>query len=160
MDLALSLPQVERRWGVGARALLEEGFLLTSRYLTQTNSSRTYLLPTFVVANRKVERLPGPLLRHLAGVAEMRHRLGAPPSSWRLRAYRIGGVEHPDAVWYREGEPWAIEYDVGYKRETVLLKARAFGRLFAGQVWGAATPKRVGFLTGLLEAPVLLAPWV
>lgn len=158
VDGAWSVGQVQR-WGleVPEDALRVEGYLGLTHYRVP---QRVALFVRLDLAH-----LPLSALRHLAGVAEMRLRLGVPPDPevWRVSHRRVHPVEEPDAVWLAPEGPVAVEYDAGaYSRGRVQAKGQAFALRFVGQVWGVPIPGRAGTLRGLLPASsrVLLAPWM
>ncbi len=71
--------------------------------------------PVVFYAHPSVARYPLAALRHLAGVAELRLRLGVPPDpgAWRVSLKPRHPVEEPDAVWFTPEGPVAVEYDAG-----------------------------------------------
>ncbi len=125
-----------------------------------------YRTPIFVrfFVHQSLHHLPLTALRHLAGVAEVRLRLGVAPDPevWRVSRKQVHPVDEPDAVWLTPEGPVAVEYDAGgYSRTRVRAKGEAFALRFVGQVWGTPIPQRVRTLEGLLppSARVMLAPW-
>jgi hypothetical protein len=128
--------------------------------------STYYRKPEFVrfYVHESLRHLPLAALRHLAGMAELRLRLGAPPDPevWRVSLKQVHPVDEPDGVWLTPRGPVAVEYDAGgYSRNRVRAKGEAFALRFVAQVWGAPIPQRVRTLEGLLppSAQVVLAPW-
>lgn len=141
---------------VPKEAVRVEGYLPLTAYSREARAV-FYALP-------EVASLPLPALRHLAGVAEMRIRLGLPPDPnlWRVSFARHHRVEEPDAVWFTPSGPVAVEYDAGrYTRRLLTEKRRAFALRYAGQVWGAPVSERVETLKSLLGegVRVIVAPW-
>jgi hypothetical protein len=115
-----------------------------------------------------IARLMPPMLRHLAGVAEMRHILKVPPvkERWRTDSHRIHFREEPDAVWFSPRGPIAIEYDAGsYTTALLHRKSKTFSRRYVAQFWGAPTERKAASLRtklsglGLEPEYVLVAPW-
>jgi hypothetical protein len=157
VDLAWSEEQAER-WGLTPpeEAVRVAGYLGLTYYRAPE--------PVVFYALPEVAGFPLTALRHLAGVAELRLRLGVPPDpeAWRVSRKRLHPVEEPDAVWFTPEGPVAVEYDAGgYSRARVRAKGEAFARRFVGQVWGAPVPERVAYLKALLPGGrVLEAPWV
>ncbi|MEN2982803.1 MAG: hypothetical protein ABDH20_09865 [Thermus sp.] len=156
-DGAWSEGQV-RRWGleVPKEAVRVEGYLGLTAY------ARPLPVAFWVLPGLRL--LPLTALRHLAGVAELRLRLRVPPDPgiWRVSFRQVHPIDEPDAVWLTPSGPVAVEYDVvSYSRRKVQAKARLFGALFVGQVWGAPVPARVATLRRLCppETEVLEAPW-
>lgn len=156
VDLAWSEGQV-RRWGLvpPEEAVRVEGYLGLTYYRKEE--------PVAFWAHPSVARYPLTALRHLAGLAEMRLLLEAPPDPrvWRVSPRPRHPVEEPDGVWLTPEGPVALEYDAGaYARARVRAKGEAFALRFVGQVWGAPVPERVAYLRRFLPgARVLLAPW-
>lgn len=158
VDGVWSSGQVER-WSleVPPSALVVEGYLGLTHYRKA--------LPVRFFVKEALAHLPLTLLRHLAGVAEMRLLLGveADPDVWRVFHRQVHPVEEPDAVWFTPKGPVAVEYDVGsYSRDRVRTKAAAFATRYVGQVWGAPVKERVETLAALLPrgTRVLQAVWV
>jgi len=157
VDGAWSEGQV-RRYGLAVpkKAVRVEGYLPLTAYSREVRAV-FYVLP-------ELASLSLSALRHLAGVAEMRIRLGLPPdpSVWKASFARFHRVEEPDAVWFTPSGPVAVEYDAGhYSRRLLMEKHRAFALRYVGQVWGAPVPKRAQTLERLLggNVRVIVAPW-
>lgn len=163
VDRALSAGQVARRYDLDV-CRLGKPFILVEAFTSATYGSQNYQRVAFVTLERKVSRLNAASLRHLAGVAEMRRYLNAPPEAWQNDAAARHAVEVPDALWLTPEGGIAIEYDAGsYGRARITTKALAYRR-YAGQVWASPSRKHVRHLTTLL--PMLdvatspfYAPW-
>jgi len=105
------------------------------------------------------------VLRHLAGVAELRYRLVAPKEAWSVDADPVHFAPTPDAVLISKGERIAVEYDAGYPLSIAKNKMLAMGEKYPRQVWGVVTEERKRALTALIpdrlkeRVKVLVAPW-
>jgi Replication-relaxation len=156
-DLALTERQVRHHYGLEIPDCLERGLSVLALELAPTTSS-TQKRPVRIVTLEPAERFDFEW-RHLVGVAEMRHRLGANPEDWH-------GLNHaaqtaPDAVWQRGLETWAIEFDAGsYSRAVVAQKVLRFRAAYDHQIWATASEARARTLTPLLETdPFVVAPF-
>lgn len=167
-DLALSEGQLLRYYGMvpSEREAARLGIFIVEAVLNPSHHANRLMEVRFYTPFVWVRRLGPPLLRHLAGVGEMRHRLGVSPAEWRTDTHRIHYREHPDAYWYSTKGPCAIEYDAGsYSPALLKRKVETFARRFAGQYWGVPTEKKAlglrsrlaGF--GLEPRFVIVAPW-
>lgn len=159
-DKALSLRQFRRRWpGVDPAGL--EGVVLVEHTINEATWRRKFRVA--FVALEEAAALPDFALRHLAGVAEMRYALKARCEDWYSDAARVHLDATPDAVWYTQEGPCAVEYDLGYARADIRRKHAGFSRMYARQFWGVAIPSRLNHLKRLLpqepRVRVLLAPW-
>ena len=103
--------------------------------------------------------LEGFELRHLVGVAEVRHQLHADPRDWQVVQH--AAQTSPDAIWRRSNETWAIEFDAGaYTRCALLEKAQAFRAGFDGQIWAVNSNTRRATIAHLLHnLPLLVRPY-
>jgi hypothetical protein len=132
-------------------------------WLALTRGSYRYRTTNFIVDPSEAARCTNGL-RHLAGVAEMRRRLGVERSAWRSDAGTLFHRATPDAYWQDQTHIIAIEYDVGsYSTTQIVAKASAF-TAFAGQIWGCASKLRARRLSAILrmvdpQAVCLYAPW-
>jgi len=105
------------------------------------------------------------VLRHLAGVAELRYRLLAPKEAWSVDADPVHFTPTPDAVLFSKGERIAVEYDAGYPLPIAKNKMLAMGEKYVKQVWGVVTEERKKVLMTLIpnrlkeRVEVLVAPW-
>ena len=166
-DLALSQGQLARHYLVPSdREARSLGLHVVRAVLNPSHHANRLMEVRFYTPYLWVQRLGPPLLRHLAGVGEMRHLLGAPPSQWRTDTHRVHYREHPDAYWYARTGPIAIEYDAGsYSTALLARKVETFALRFAGQYWGAPTKRKAESLRlrlapfGLEPSFVLTAPW-
>lgn len=167
-DLALSEGQLMRHYGVvpSEKEAHEMGLFVVRAVLNPSHHANRLMEVAFFTPYLWVARLGPPLLRHLAGVGEMRHILGVRPEEWRTDTHRIHYREQPDAYWYSQRGPIAIEYDAGsYSLVQLQRKAETFALRFAGQYWGAPTEKKAASLRGKLAGfgmePrfVMAAPW-
>ena len=167
-DLALSEGQLSRHFGLvplekEARGL---GLHVVRAVLNPSHHANRLLEVSFYTPYLWVVRLGPPLLRHLAGVGEMRQILGVPAGEWRTDTHRIHHREQPDAYWYSRIGPVAVEYDAGsYSLPLLQRKVETFALRFVGQYWGAPTERKAASLRAKLAAfglePrfVLTAPW-
>lgn len=166
-DLALSEGQLRRRYLVPSeRELRALGLYVVQAVLNPSHRANRLMEVRFYTPYLWVRRLGPPLLRHLAGVGEMRHLLLAEPSQWRTDTHRIHFREQPDAYWYSKEGPIAIEYDAGsYALPLLQRKVKTFALRFVGQYWGAPTKRRAESLRvklaafGLEDRFVMVAPW-
>lgn len=150
-DRVLSLTQAETHYQRGRLQLEAAGFFVFERRVGVTRHTKARPR-TFVAADETVLDLRERALRHLAGVAEIRHRLGAEPKAWRSTADASFALLRPDACWRTPEGVIAIEFDAGsYDPEQLRNKVSAFSS-FAGQVWGAASKARAAHLSRFLEA--------
>jgi len=167
-DLALSEGQLMRHYGMvpSEKEAHRVGIFIVRAVLNPSHHANRLMEVRFYTPFLWVSRLGPPLLRHLAGVGEMRHLLGARPEAWRTDTHRIHYREQPDAYWYSKPGPIAIEYDAGsYSPALLKRKAETFALRFVGQYWGAPTEKKAHQLRvklagfGLEPRFVLAAPW-
>ena len=153
VDLALSERQVWRHYGLKLEQCQQAGLSITRALIAPTVKMRHPREVAFV--SLEPQTRVGFELRHLAGVAEMRHSLYAQPEDWQV-------IEHapsisPDAIWYQDFETWAVEFDAGsYSLKTVFEKQQHFRAAFDGQVWGVASEARAGTLSSVLKARLLV----
>jgi hypothetical protein len=166
-DLALSEGQLERHYLIPTeREAHALGIHVVRAVLNPSHHANRLMEVRFFTPYLWVSRLGPPLLRHLAGVGEMRHILGVPPDAWRTDTHRIHYREQPDAYWYAPEGPIAIEYDAGsYSLAQLARKTEAFARRFVGQRWGVPTQRKAEALRGKLARLglepgfVLVARW-
>jgi hypothetical protein len=165
VDHVLSAGQLERHYGLSLGDLDSEGFTLIEAFLSPSQGSRQYTKVRFVSLYRNHRKLESNALRHLAGVAEVRHVVGGVLGDWRSLAAARGQPLTPDALWETPRGRLAIEYDAGsYSPTQIKDKAKAF-RHYAGQVWGTSSRQRVRHLWHLLHliehrCIVAFAPWL
>ncbi len=89
-------------------------------------------------------------LRHLAGLAAMRHMLDAPEDQWSIPQTNQRKYGVPDGVWKYGERRLAIEFDAGgYSKTQVVEKAFNFSS-YHEQVWGTQVPGRKKYLEGIL----------
>lgn len=164
-DITLSLSQLRRHYGLTTEASRALGLLTHMPKVGRTKQSVGRPIRFFLLSkHRRYASLKGHDLRHLAGIAEMRHRLKAPSRDWLTHSLGTpqGGV--PDAEWQYKHERAAIEFDAGsYDRAKLTAKAEAFSR-YDEQIWGAATEGRVTYLRehfvqAGIHAMVIFACW-
>lgn len=163
-DLALTLTQASRRFGIEMetiKSLEESGELyVTEDSLKVTHESRQKQKVTFLCHDERTAQRPGTTLRHMAGVAEMRYKLGSP--RWALTLLnnpnsRSISPQIPDATWYATGHrnAIAIEFDTGSQPlKTVTEKAAVYWREQRTQIWSAPSARRANSLLGILEEVV------
>ena len=161
VDKVLSVPQVRRHYRI-LKKDLPPSYGSFASHVKDTYYAERVRKVSFVSLEGSSRRLSANDLRHLAGIAEMRHALGAASQSWSL--HPRGETAVPDALWTLDGEKVAVEFDAGsYSRERIVYKAQAYGR-FAAQVWGSSSQARLGFLQSVLgdldiPATFIYAPW-
>ena len=167
-DRAISCSQAERWYGVRCKGPVPYGVSLVWREIREVRRERKgrEIRRGFLVLEGW-EHLEGFELRHLAGLAAVRRKLGAAPEEWELDETVVHYDATPDARWRTPRGVWAVEYDVGYDEQRVRKKLLGFGRAYAGIVWGAPTRRRVERLGELVrqvgvQVPVRLveAPWL
>ncbi|NJK44432.1 MAG: hypothetical protein HC933_09240 [Pleurocapsa sp. SU_196_0] len=160
-DLALTTGQVARFYGLHLhpQALEHEGFSLTTRTIAPTARSRESALREVSFVTLEPDARAGHALRHLVGVAELRHRLQARVGDWRVQEY--GAIITPDAEWHRGSSRIAVEFDASrYALATVHEKAQYFRNAFDGQVWAVSSQTRRNSLTAVLGfSPALVKPF-
>jgi hypothetical protein len=154
VDVALSERQVTRHYGLSLEACQKSGFEIQTVNVAPTARMKTTRDVNFVMLEPL--ELPAFEFRHLAGIAEMRHQLGAKLKDWSL----VHHSDHtsPDAIWQRGLETWAVEFDAGsYSQKTILEKVRSFRAGFDGQCWAVSSDARARFLGRvLLEKPMVV----
>ncbi len=142
VDMALSEAQVRQRYGTTLEQCRDAGLSIVEALIAPTARSSRWRWVSFV--SLEPLTFEGFELRHLAGVAEMRHALHAEPRDWQVLGH--AAQTSPDAIWQRGSETWAVEYDAGaYTMKTVQRKAQAFDAGFDGQVWGVPSEGRARF---------------
>jgi hypothetical protein len=152
-DLALTERQAQRQHSVNFEECCDAGLTITPAFIAPTARSSRRRWVNFV--SLEPLNLEGFELRHIAGVAELRHLLGADPRSWQVLGH--AAETSPDAMWHRGLEIWAVEFDAGaYTLKTVQRKARAFEAGFDGQVWGVASSERAQVLGDVLGSRAML----
>ena len=156
-DRALTERQAFRHYDTTLETCRDAGLTVTKAFVAPTARSSSKRWVNFV--SLEPLELEGFELRHLAGIAEMRHVLKAKPRDWQVLGH--AAQTSPDAVWQRGLEVWGVEYDAGsYTLKTVARKARAFAVGFEGQVWGVASSERAQLLsTVLIRLPLLVRPF-
>jgi hypothetical protein len=154
VDMALSERQVSQHYGLSLEACQKSGFKLQTVNIAPTARMKTTRAVNFVTL--ETLEIPAFEFRHLAGIAEMRHQLGASLEDWELIHH--SDRTSPDAIWQRGLETWAVEFDAGsYSKRTVLEKIRSFRAGFDGQCWAVSSEARARFLAGvLLEKPMVV----
>jgi hypothetical protein len=153
VDLALSERQVWRHYGLNLGQCEQAGLSITRALIAPTAKMRHPREVAFV--SLEPQTRVGFELRHLAGVAEMRHSLYAAPEDWQVIEH--AAITSPDAIWYQDLETWAVEFDAGsYSLRTVLEKQQHFRAAFDGQVWGVASEARAATLYSVLKARLLV----
>jgi hypothetical protein len=164
-DVILSSSQVRRHYGLVLDGNPEPGLLthMPSIGRTKQSSARPIRI-YFLSRHRRFAGLKGHRQRHIMGLAEMRHFLGATCQEWATRdLYELQG-SIPDARWHHRHDVAAIEFDAGgYERDKIIIKAKDFQQ-YDHQIWGAATERRVRYLRETfaesgLTAHVILACW-
>jgi hypothetical protein len=171
-DLALTLAQASRRFGIEIEtvtALEESGELhVTEDSLKLTHESRQKQKVTFLCHDERTSQRPGTTLRHLAGIAEMRYKLGSP--RWALTLLnnpnsRSISTQIPDATWYATGHQngIALEFDTGSQPlKTITEKAAVYWQEQRTQIWASPSASRANSVLKILEdsIPDPLMFWV
>lgn len=165
VDTVLSRWQLERYYGLNPTDLAGVPYVETvsrpvhARYGLEV-PSRIYL------AEKRMARLHDHDLIHRAGVAEIRHQLGAPadPNAWEVEARGRLRYEEPDAVWRSVLGEIAIEYDTGsYTMKAVDKKVETFRDCaFIQTIWGTTSDSRAARLSEVLGpqgVQVMTAKW-
>jgi Replication-relaxation len=154
VDVALSERQLARHYGLSLEVCRRAGLNIQTVNVAPTARMKVTRAVNFVTL--ETLEIPAFEFRHLAGIAEMRHQLGAGLEDWTL----VHHTDHtsPDAIWRRGLETWAVEFDAGsYSQKTILEKVRSFRAGFDGQCWAVASEARARFLGGvLLEKPMVV----
>jgi hypothetical protein len=169
-DTALTLAQV-RRWVLPGEPEEE----VRRRILRLASTGALVVFPAWVPPTARSRRLarvefvllrdrelPPASLRHVCGIAEMRHMLLPGLLSWKpLAPHALIDTGEPDALGEDPLGVFAVEYDAGsYTPEQVARKAEAYRSAYGRQVWGAPTSPRAAWLRSLVpDAEVLHAPW-
>ncbi len=167
VDHALSLNQVARVYDLGVADLATPDFFLSKARLSKSCKSVVEDEVSFVLLNAELSSLAGFRLRHLAGVAAMRHGLQVSTEDWVSDASGVHGTKQPDAVWSVGHSVSAIEYDAGwYSIKSLRAKLEAFQMIFSHQIWGCPSTARSNTLKRLANEmgcsdrfEVMVAPW-
>jgi hypothetical protein len=156
-DMVLSEGQVMRHYGNTLEACRRAGLAVQSALIAPTVHRQRQHAVNFVLLEAR--ELAGFELRHLAAIAEARHLLQADTQDWQI-------IEHanrssPDAVWQRDGESWAVEFDAGaYSVSTLLEKVQAFEAGFDRQIWVVNANRRARTLETLIaRVPLVVHPF-
>jgi Replication-relaxation len=163
-DKAITLGQCLRHYGLTKKDLNKE-VTLVKGFLSKTNYSRLSSPYYFATLDKKVGAYHPDQLRHLAGVAEMRHALRVPVTQWASSAGRTNATLIPDGVWTRGQERIAIEYDTGsYSWKDLHRKTNEYAHKYGEQIWGTPSKQRKVVLEELLgergyRGTVLLCLW-
>lgn len=162
-DQAISEGQLRRHYGLSTTDLPSD-FKFVNAFLAPSQGSLDYQQVRFIGLSARVKRLEGSSLRHLAGIAEMRHILGADRNVWVSLAAARRKPRMPDALWKTARGSVAIEYDIGsYSPKQIRDKAMDFRR-YSDQLWGTSSRERARHLSHLLRQlshrhTVHYAPW-
>lgn len=150
LDLALSEGVLRRWYGLSLEEVEGEGMV---REVLGPG-----LRPVRFLVHEKAKDLSWDALRHLSGLAELRHRLGV-KEDWKVNPK--GLRDKPDALW----QGMAVEYDAGYPMVEVREKLGRY-ETYPGQIWGVHAGARQHALLGLAAkmgiknlVQVLEAPW-
>ena len=150
VDGAITLKQLKRRYYISRSEASAAGFHVFDRPVPLTGRARRPVKVSFVATDQSMDALSGNTLRHLSGVAEIRHVLRAPVEAWERPFSRRTG-ELPDAIYRPSSGAVAVEFDAGtYSRVQVIKKLNAFGgNAFSAQVWGTPSEARSHFIQEL-----------
>ena len=150
-DQVISEGQLRRHYGFTLTDLAPGDFTLVEAFLAASQGSLNYQRVMFIGLSSRLKRLESSSLRHLAGIAEMRHILGADTDCWTSLAAARRQPRMPDALWETARGFVAVEYDVGsYSPCQIRKKARSF-RQYVRQVWGTPSRERLRHLNYLLQ---------
>jgi hypothetical protein len=153
-DVVLSERQVQKHYGVSLETCETAGLCVQSALIAPTVHRRATREVSFV--SLEPLTLEPFEIRHLAGVAEVRHQLRVPRDHWQVVQH--ASSTSPDAIWTRGLECWAVEFDAGaYSRRVVLEKKRAFEAGFDGQIWAASSNARMVAIQHLLKQSIVAA---
>ena len=160
----LTAAQLRRHHRLGLKDVRDDLHIFRSVVTATSNGTRTHTV-TFVAKEASYILVSAALLRHLAGVAEMRFQLGARCDRWQRFQGREPERAEPDALWSHGNAQVAVEFDAGsYPKKRVAAKLHAFGR-YSEQVWGAASTKRLDFLRQVAQeervaVTLVHSPWL
>ena len=166
VDKAITEAQLVRHYSVRLSELPVKAFPRVEHSLSPTKGSGEPKLVTFICGYRRIVKRNGRKLQHLAGLAEMRHLLGAQVDDWASHADASHGVAEADGEWRSSVGRVAVEYDIGsYSTSYILTKAyslehKGYHRL----VWGCPSERLVRSRQETLgklnmDVQVLYAPW-
>lgn len=164
-DRALTSGQLGRYYQLPLQIAEVAGLYIHTVHVAATQGGYQYQAVRFISTDADVTRLDANSLRHLAGVAETRHVLGAPWSVWTSHAGARFQPHEPDATWRTADGVVAIEFDAGsYQRTQIESKAQVFSR-YASQVWASSSRARARYLKHTLttlgvEASVVFVDWM
>jgi hypothetical protein len=139
-DGVLTAEQVRRHYRCTLKQLLQHNVKVATVPVTATRYATRVHKVRFATLEKRLLSLPGTGLRHLAGLAELRHHLEAEPESWNRSEGLAHGKGRPDALWQRGELKLAIEFDAGgYSEKKIVKKMLAFRAWSDEQVWGTAS---------------------
>jgi hypothetical protein len=147
-DHTLSEGQIWRHYGL-TLADLTPNFVQTQIVVERSNRTKQ-ATPTVMISLRRLGE-SATTIRHMAGLAEIRHVLGVGPNHWET-ARVFEQSTRPDAVWIRGPNNFvAIEYDIcGYSAKQIARKVARFGT-YHGQIWGTVSHSRIAVLRSHLN---------
>jgi hypothetical protein len=156
-DLALSERQVFRYHGLTLEDCLRLGLSVQPVLIAPTVHRKVTRAVNFVTL--EPHDLQPFEFRHLAGTAEIRHQLQVDARDWQVVQH--AAQTSPDAIWHRDFETWAVEFDAGaYSRSVLLEKAQAFKAGFDGQVWAVSSNARAATVGSLVaQTPMIVHPF-
>ncbi len=144
------------------RRLAAKGAVVTWVESVALTARARRVWPITFVARQRIDSTPA-VLRHLAGLAEMRWQLKAAILEWIVTVDTLScEAEQPDAIAEDSHGCLAIEYDTGaYSAEQVRKKSLTYERIFGRQLWGIPHEARHRWLLNHLpsRASLLLSPW-
>jgi hypothetical protein len=139
-DGVLSAGQLRRHYRCTIKQLRQHKIKIATVPVTATRYATRVHKVRFATLEKRLLSLPGTGLRHLAGLAELRHQLEAQPETWSRSEGLSNGKGRPDALWQREDLKLAIEFDAGgYSEKKIVKKMLAFRAWSDEQVWGSAS---------------------
>ena len=165
-DLAITERQLFEWYGLGLEQINTDRLLgrfihQTKREVALSHRARTTKIVNFICTNDATAALEDWQLRHLAGLAAARYRLGVTGKIWTVTAFGRALRDHggrwlpdciPDAIWNADWGRIAVEYDAGSHRlETVAEKVRTYAESYEQQLWLCATLERCDHLRSVLE---------
>ena len=166
VDKAVTEAQLVRHYGLHLNELPDKAFPRVEHSLSPTKGSGEPKLVTFICGYRRIVKRNGRKLQHLAGLAEMRHLLGACVEDWTSHADASHGVAEADGEWRSSDGRVAVEYDIGsYSTTYILTKAYSLEHKgYTRLVWGCPSERLVKSRRETLgkldmDVQVLYAPW-
>jgi hypothetical protein len=161
-DTVLSAAQLLRYYGLRATELHGWAHVHALQHPVHSRYGLDVAMSLYL-ASPRLQYAHDNVLAHRAGLAELRHQLGAPanPDVWEVEPKSNLSYEQPDAIWTTDQGEIAVEFDTGsYAMRVVENKRETFtDRGFIRTVWGVTSHTRQQRLSGLFGEDVLLSQW-